>query len=218
MLRTRNAWACGREWRWWASGCWHWLCVAVPAGVSHGRERVVLQHVAGSRPAAVRLRRSLHPLEPVQLAGQQRCARGGAVLGDPGRGAHRRRAPEACCSTCSGVVSATVSRAPRGSWRGSRPTGSSSSPPPPPARSMSIRSAHPDLVLITYVAISLLSACGCCRGWSRRSHRSPIARCSPHARPADHRIHRRRPLHRAAASHRRVQGRCWRHQSPMRRG
>ena len=111
-----------------------------PAGLSDGRERVVLQHGAGAAPAGVRLRRSLHPLQPVQLAGQQRRAGGGAVLGAGGRGAHRRRAPAGAARRAPGgqrhgVAGHAVRR------RGSPPTACSPSRRPRPGRSTSNSSA-----------------------------------------------------------------------------
>ena len=68
------------------------LRVPDSAGVSRRRQRHVLQLGAGRAASALQLRRSLHPVEPVQLARQQHRPRRRAVLGHRRRGADRRRA------------------------------------------------------------------------------------------------------------------------------
>ena len=68
------------------------LRVPDSAGVSRRRQRHVLQLGAARAPSGLQLRRSLHPVEPVQLARQQHRSRRRAVLGHRRRGADRRRA------------------------------------------------------------------------------------------------------------------------------
>ena len=68
------------------------LRVPGPAGVPPGRERVVLQRRAGRDRRALQFHRSLHSIQSLQLAGQQRRPGGGPLRGAPGRGAHRHRA------------------------------------------------------------------------------------------------------------------------------
>ena len=68
------------------------FAMLVPLTFPIDRDGDVLQHDAPRTPAALRLRRSLHPGESVLLTGEQHRAGGRPLLDRPGVGRHRPRA------------------------------------------------------------------------------------------------------------------------------
>ena len=174
----------------------------IPLAFPHVQTRVVLQHDAGRAAAAVQLRRSLHPVEPVPLARQQRGAGRGAVLRRPGRRADRRRAQADAARRAAGR-GRRRSRARRAWPCGSRRTGCSRSPRPTPARSTSSSWGGCRCISSPMWRSRCWSVSGCCPGSSRAL--TPIRDprdLRPDARRADHGDRRRRPVHRAAGADR----------------
>ena len=136
----------------------------IPLTFPQVQNATLLQHDAGGAAAAVQLRRSLHPVEPVQLAGQQRGAGGRAVLGRARRGADRRRA-QADPARCAQRRGDALSRATRFVVR-LTPYGFFAIAATAAGTLSLEQLGRLQVYLIAYVLVALWSACGCFPVWS----------------------------------------------------